>query len=76
MEKVDIHKEIKKIRKKCNIPDIENISVRYYDAGKLKYIITENKRMGEYYLYNFTTGEQIDKNNIPRFTELKEKGFE
>lgn len=76
MEKSEYQKEIDKIIKKCKIPNTEIISVRYYREGKIKYIITENKRMGEYYLYNFSLGEKIDQNDIPRFEELKKKGFE
>lgn len=70
MEKNDIHKEINKIIKKCNIPDNEVIVVRNYDNGKPKFIITENKRIGEYYLYDFKLGEKIATNNIPRFKEM------
>lgn len=73
MGKSEYQKEIDKIIKKCKIPDNEIIKVRYYKNDKLKYIITENKRVEEYYLYNFKSGEKIQQNNIPYFEEIDGK---
>jgi len=43
----------------------------YYIENKLMYIVTENKRISEYYLYDFKSGEKIDKNDTPRFKEVE-----
>jgi hypothetical protein len=77
MDIIDLKKEIKQIIKKCNIPDNEKITIRYYNnSDKIKYIITENKRIREYYLYDFSTGTKIGTNDEPVFKILEEKGFE
>jgi len=71
MEKSNIRKEVEQIIKKCKIPDNEIIILRYYIENKLMYIVTENKRISEYYLYDFKSGEKIDKNDTPRFKEVE-----
>ena len=73
MEKSEYRKDIDKIIKKCNIPNNEIIILRHYIKEKLKYIITENKRIGEYYLYDFKLGEKIKQNNIPHFEEVERR---
>lgn len=73
MEKSEYQKEVDKIIKKCKIPNNECIVLRHYIKEKLKYIITENKRVGEYYLYDFKSGEKIKQNDIPYFKEVERR---